>query len=578
MKKNLLLFLITLSANLLAVEYTVNWQKQFSEGNYYRYGKHLYYAQIDERGIIYLTIDGKVNALSSVDGSIIWTNHEVNATSQWYNGGTSGPHYSSYSQPLALGNDNCLYTISVEFTPVDEYPFTQIFATYLVAINKFDGSIINRLLISTLIPHNGYDTVSSIVVHNNHILINEKIYISFLNGKFKYIRNIGSSDFWSSSRFLGFTDNLAIFYSEGHLFAEDRVSGQVEWTNHIFKGHIYGGHIDEVGNLYFISGNLLYSVDSQSGKINYTTQISMNSSFLNLDSIINGEETRGGTQTSIIGFSSENIFLQTKNTAGDSYKSFVLKINKITGNLLAKKSAEYDIYRYHEIDDTIETISHGGGIRFYQNSDNLDSNHSAYIDLGGTYLTNGKNIFIVNDTNITSLTVPNLLIDNNHHSFYAFTSSNYTFPDTSIKYEANSSNTVENNESIFFSVHTPQNTDSSNSGSSSGGTDTSNGGSSDYSSDPNYIADFIATNALDYGYAPLVELTSTGATPHTNGWYYQPTWGWMWTSESIFPYVYRSDTEGKTAGWMYFKEGSGSPIYFYSYEDQKWTLLKESTD
>jgi hypothetical protein len=74
--------------------------------------------------------------------------------------------------------------------------------------------------------------------------------------------------------------------------------------------------------------------------------------------------------------------------------------------------------------------------------------------------------------------------------------------------------------------------------------------------------------------APLSNLTATGATPHTNGWYYQPEWGWIWTNANTFPYVYRSSSGGKQAGWLYFREGSAPP-YFHDYATGTWTKLGE---
>jgi hypothetical protein len=66
-------------------------------------------------------------------------------------------------------------------------------------------------------------------------------------------------------------------------------------------------------------------------------------------------------------------------------------------------------------------------------------------------------------------------------------------------------------------------------------------------------------NSANFGLAPLSNLTATGATPHTNGWYYQPEWGWVWTNANVFPYVYRSSLGDKQAGWLYFREGSAPP-------------------
>jgi uncharacterized repeat protein (TIGR02543 family) len=81
-----------------------------------------------------------------------------------------------------------------------------------------------------------------------------------------------------------------------------------------------------------------------------------------------------------------------------------------------------------------------------------------------------------------------------------------------------------------------------------------------------------------HGFVSLEVMQSIGATPHTFDWYYQPEWGWMWTNEKTFPYVYRTGTKGKAAGWLYFREGSAAPIYFYSYAAQKWVTLEKPTE
>ena len=65
------------------------------------------------------------------------------------------------------------------------------------------------------------------------------------------------------------------------------------------------------------------------------------------------------------------------------------------------------------------------------------------------------------------------------------------------------------------------------------------------------------------------------ATPHTYNWYYQPQWGWLWTNEKAFPYVYRSSAGGQASGWLYFSEKSANPIRFYYYSAKKWVTLGE---
>jgi hypothetical protein len=88
------------------------------------------------------------------------------------------------------------------------------------------------------------------------------------------------------------------------------------------------------------------------------------------------------------------------------------------------------------------------------------------------------------------------------------------------------------------------------------------------------VIDAVKANSANFGLVPLTSLTATGATPHTNGWYYQPEWGWVWTNANVFPYVYRSPLGGKQAGWLYFREGSAPP-YFHDYATGTWTKVGE---
>jgi len=81
-----------------------------------------------------------------------------------------------------------------------------------------------------------------------------------------------------------------------------------------------------------------------------------------------------------------------------------------------------------------------------------------------------------------------------------------------------------------------------------------------------------ATRLVD---SPPSAATDNNATPHTYGWYFQPEWGWIWTSEKTFPYVYRTGGNGKSAGWLMFREGSAAPVSFYSFAEKKWVTLGE---
>jgi hypothetical protein len=83
----------------------------------------------------------------------------------------------------------------------------------------------------------------------------------------------------------------------------------------------------------------------------------------------------------------------------------------------------------------------------------------------------------------------------------------------------------------------------------------------------------VISSPENYGLAKLEIVESETATPHTSGWYYQPQWGWIWSSTETFPFLYRSSSGDLPAGWLYFKEGSGPPALFYSFPEEKWVTL-----
>ena len=555
MKKNLILFLFAFGAKLHAVQPTLNWTVQLSEGNHYKWRDHLSSPVVDEDGTMYLMIDGKVNALNTVDGSIIWTNNEINASRI---NSQSGNNKLEQNSPMLMGDDNLLYTIS-------EIPTRNRPLVYLVSLSKVDGLVTDKILINSIVGDSGY---YSLGYHNNNIFIDSSIFSSY-NGELRLINKYSN---WQNMNISGYTDKYIYFEADGHLYAANRATGLTEWVYHLAGNQSYTV-VDERGNLFVVSSLRLISLDGETGAVNFSVNFDYDKNFFATfdDSSLPDSFSYPYHISSI--YNSSNDYIAYKSFIANSdveHQEYIFLIDKNNGSLISKNKFSFRVIDCFFNSDGEFFVVHEEGIYIYNTVADF-SNYviSSSIPFTFTYpkIYHEDKIFMINDTNLTSWTIPSL-------SYREALS----FPDTSTKYEAGSTSANDTNESISVRTHTPQNTDSSNSGSSSGSTDTSNGGSSDYSSDPNYIADFIATNALDYGYAPLVELTSTGATPHTDGWYYQPTWGWMWTSEEIFPYVFRSESEGKTAGWMYFKEGSGSPIYFYSYSDQKWTLLEESTD
>ena len=67
---------------------------------------------------------------------------------------------------------------------------------------------------------------------------------------------------------------------------------------------------------------------------------------------------------------------------------------------------------------------------------------------------------------------------------------------------------------------------------------------------------------------------SRGATetPYTDGWFYLPDRGWLFTNIGSYPYFYDSNA----SNWLYFQSGGEKPR-FYNYGSQSWITI-ESTE
>jgi tetratricopeptide (TPR) repeat protein len=89
----------------------------------------------------------------------------------------------------------------------------------------------------------------------------------------------------------------------------------------------------------------------------------------------------------------------------------------------------------------------------------------------------------------------------------------------------------------------------------------------------------VKTNPAMYGLTPFLPelpISQKGdkyRASTNNQWHYQPEWGWLWTNEEIFPYVYLAGTGGKTPGWYYLPEVSGKSRSFYSYAKEEWATF-----
>jgi hypothetical protein len=54
-------------------------------------------------------------------------------------------------------------------------------------------------------------------------------------------------------------------------------------------------------------------------------------------------------------------------------------------------------------------------------------------------------------------------------------------------------------------------------------------------------------------------------------WFYEPQLGWIWTSETAYPYFYSEDR----VGWLYYKSGEGNARKFYDYFNESWLEVIE---
>ena len=58
---------------------------------------------------------------------------------------------------------------------------------------------------------------------------------------------------------------------------------------------------------------------------------------------------------------------------------------------------------------------------------------------------------------------------------------------------------------------------------------------------------------------------------YTRGWYYQPEWGWMFTREDVFPFVFRAGNEGNSGYWMQAGQVKDQlEALFYHLTEKSW--------
>ena len=72
----------------------------------------------------------------------------------------------------------------------------------------------------------------------------------------------------------------------------------------------------------------------------------------------------------------------------------------------------------------------------------------------------------------------------------------------------------------------------------------------------------------------LEQSRDTNAT-QTSQWYYQPELGWVWTTRSAYPYVYKAggiieNNETIMEGWMFHNKSGPENYYFYDFGLPGW--------
>jgi hypothetical protein len=78
----------------------------------------------------------------------------------------------------------------------------------------------------------------------------------------------------------------------------------------------------------------------------------------------------------------------------------------------------------------------------------------------------------------------------------------------------------------------------------------------------------VEKDAYDQMMSELMSASDSNATHYTEGWFYHPSRGWMWTNLSAYPYFY----DATDKDWMYFQSGNDKPK-FYRYKTKTWLTV-----
>jgi hypothetical protein len=78
----------------------------------------------------------------------------------------------------------------------------------------------------------------------------------------------------------------------------------------------------------------------------------------------------------------------------------------------------------------------------------------------------------------------------------------------------------------------------------------------------------VTKSSYDKMMQDMIASQNANATHYTEGWFYLPSRGWMWTNREAYPYFY----DATDNDWMYFQTGEEKPK-FYRYKTKAWLTV-----
>ncbi|MFL2938902.1 MAG: hypothetical protein ACJZ7A_07380, partial [Opitutales bacterium] len=79
----------------------------------------------------------------------------------------------------------------------------------------------------------------------------------------------------------------------------------------------------------------------------------------------------------------------------------------------------------------------------------------------------------------------------------------------------------------------------------------------------------VTQSAYDEMMNELMSASDADTTPYSEGWFYLPNQGWLWTTRTTYPYFFDSTSKA----WMYFQSGNEKPK-FYHYGTKEWMTVE----